>query len=162
MSDAATPAGSGEGTEVARWARLATFILAIAGVGIAAYLTVAHYTSPTVLACSGNGLINCEQVTTSRQSVLFGVPVALAGLFYFAGMAVLCSPQAWRARSEAVRVLRLVGVWSSMAMVAWLVYAELHLIHAICLWCTFAHIVAFILFGLVVLYGAPGPSDVQE
>ncbi len=38
-----------------------------------------------------------------------------------------------------------------MAFVLWLVYAELFVIDAICLWCTVVHVVAFALFVIVVL-----------
>lgn len=38
-----------------------------------------------------------------------------------------------------------------MGFALWLVYAELFLIGAICLWCTAAHLLAFGLFVIVVL-----------
>ena len=35
----------------------------------------------------------------------------------------------------------------------WLVYAELFIIRAICLWCTVVHVLTFTLFVLVALFG---------
>ena len=135
------------------WVAPATFALAIAGTAVAAYLTVAHYTSPDVLACSSTGVIDCERVTTSAQSVVLGVPVALLGLLWFVSMVWLCSPWAWRSPARWVTIARQAAVWSGMAFVLWLVYAELFVIDAICLWCTAAHVLAFALFVIVVLYG---------
>ena len=44
----------------------------------------------------GSGAINCEKVTTSPQSYVFGIPVAMLGLVFFVPMLVLCLPAAWR------------------------------------------------------------------
>lgn len=135
------------------WVAPATFVLAIAGMAFAAYLTVAHYTSPDVLACSSNGVINCERVTTSAQSEVLGIPVALLGLLWFTAMVGLCSPWAWRSPARWVSIARQAAVWSGIAFVLWLVYAELFVIDAICLWCTVVHVLTFALFVIVVLYG---------
>jgi len=136
-----------------RWVAPVTFALALAGVGVSTYLTIAHYSSPKVLACSASGVVNCERVTTSQQSTILGVPVAVLGLVWFLAMAALCAPRAWRSGSAAIRVGRLVAVIAAMGMILWLVYAELFIIRAICLWCTAAHVIAFALFSIVVLYG---------
>jgi len=48
--------------------------------GVSIYLTVAHYTTSVSLICSDKGLVNCEKVTTSAQSMIFGIfPVAVLG-----------------------------------------------------------------------------------
>ena len=40
-----------------------------------------------------------------------------------------------------------------MLFVRWLVYAELVLVRAICVWCTTMHVLAFGLFVLIVVFG---------
>lgn len=135
------------------WLAPTTLALAIAGVAVSAYLTVVHYTSSAILACSGSGLVDCERVTTSRQSVVVGIPVAVLGLVWFVVTAVLVSPAAWRSRASWVGWARLAAVAAGMAMVLWLLYAELFVIRAICLWCTVVHAIVFALFALVMLYG---------
>lgn len=135
------------------WVAPTAFALAIAGTAVAGYLTVAHYTSPDVLACSSTGVIDCERVTTSAQSEVLGIPVALLGLLWFVAMVALCSRRAWRSPARWLSVARQVAVWSGMAFVLWLVYTELFVIDAICLWCTAAHALAFALFVIVVMYG---------
>ena len=109
------------------WVAPVTFGLALAATAVAAYLTIAHYTTPEVLACSSNGVVNCEAVTTSPQSMFLGMPVALLGLVWCLAMDGLCSPWAWRSPFPWIRLARQVAVWGGMAFVLWLVYAELFL-----------------------------------
>jgi uncharacterized membrane protein len=83
--------------------------------------------------------------------MLFGlVPVALAGVLFFAAMTVLCLPALWRRREAVVAVLRIGGAITGIAMVLWLVYVEALRVHAICLWCTAVHVIAFALFVAVM------------
>jgi uncharacterized membrane protein len=138
---------------VARWVAPATIALTAAGVAVSAYLTIAHYTDPEgeLQFCSGTGTVDCSTVTTSAQSTLLGIPVALLGLLWFVGMFVLCLPIAWRSTRRPVHLARLLGAVAGMGFVLWLVYAELIIIGAICLWCTVTHVLAFALFVIVVL-----------
>ena len=138
---------------VARWVAPVTTALALAGVGVSTYLTIAHYADPggELQFCSGTGTVDCGAVTTSAQSTFLGIPVALLGLLWFVGMLVLCLPIAWRAGSRYVHLARLVGAIAGIGFVLWLVYAELLIIGAICLWCMVAHVIAFALFVVVVL-----------
>lgn len=141
------------GSELAAvaWVPVAALLLSVAGVGVAGWLTIAHYTSASILACSSHGLVNCEQVTTSPESVIAGVPVAVLGLAWFLAMTALNTPRAWRSVSGPVHTARLAGSVAGMAFVLYLVYAELFRIGAICLWCTAVHVLTFCLFVLVVL-----------
>jgi uncharacterized membrane protein len=130
-----------------------TFVLASVAVAVSGYLTIAHYTSPHVLACSGSGAIDCAKVTTSAQSRFLGIPVAVLGLVWAVAMAALCSPQAWRTAARWVRPARTAAVCIGMAFVLWLVFAELVLVGAICVWCTTMHLLTFALFVLIVIFG---------
>ncbi|MGD0392342.1 MAG: vitamin K epoxide reductase family protein [Acidimicrobiales bacterium] len=129
-----------------RWASPAALLLACGGLGVSTYLTVAHYGSSVTLACPDTGVINCEKVTTSPQSVILGVPVAVLGLAFFAAMVVINLPRAWRCPSSIVRVARIGLAAVGVAFAVYLVYTELFTIHAICLWCTSVHVTAFLLF----------------
>jgi uncharacterized membrane protein len=137
-----------------------TFGIALAGVAIASYLTIAHFTSPDVLACSGSGFVDCATVTTSVQSTFVGIPVAVIGLGWFAAMAALCSPAAWRRRSRSIGLLRFALALLGMGFVLWLIYAELIIIRALCIWCTVIHVLTFSLFVLIALYGTAIEPDV--
>jgi uncharacterized membrane protein len=123
----------------------------VGGIAVSTYLTIAHYTSPDIIACSSSGTVNCEQVTTSAQSMFLGIPVAVLGLAFFVGMTVLMLPQAWRSERRAVHAVRLAGAVAGVGFVLWLVYAELFIIRAFCLWCTVAHALALVLFAVAVV-----------
>lgn len=134
------------------WAATAALPLALVGLSVSTYLTIAHYGSSVALACPDNGVINCEKVTTSPQSVIGGVPVALLGLVFFGAMVLMNVPRAWRSPGLPVRVTRLGLAALGVVFAVYLVYTELFTIHAICLWCTAAHVMAFLLFA-VILFG---------
>jgi uncharacterized membrane protein len=136
-----------------RWVPRTTFGLALAAVAVSSYLTIAHFTTTAVLACSGSGTIDCARVTTSAQSRFLGMPVAVLGLVWSIAMAGSCTPSAWRSRVAWIRPVRLVLAVSGILFVLWLVYAELFVIRAICLWCSVIHVLAFALFVLVALFG---------
>lgn len=134
-----------------RWLWPLTLGLALAGFLVAAYLTVEHYTAATTLACPARGILNCEKVTTSVHSRVLGIPVALLGLGFFAAMLALTTPAAWRSRAGAVRTARLAGASVGVLFVLYLVYVELFVVDAICLWCTAVHALAVALFAAVTV-----------
>ena len=134
-----------------RWIVPGMLATAATGLAVSAYLTVAHYTQSVTLACPATGVIDCQKVTTSPESLLFGIPVALLGLGYFAAMAALGLPAAWQARVPWLRTARLVLAIVGVCFVARLVYAELFEIDAICLWCTVVHVLAVALFAITAL-----------
>ena len=132
------------------WVVAASFGLSVLAVGIASYLTVTHYADPTALACPESGVVNCTLVTTSPESVVLGVPLAVIGLVWALVVVGLCSPWAWRARAEWVERARLAATGAGALVVVYLVYTELFRIGAICLWCTAMHVTAVALFGAVL------------
>jgi uncharacterized membrane protein len=122
----------------------------MAGLGISAYLTAAHFAGTQALVCSDNGLINCTKVTTSAQSHFLGMPVAVLGLAYYAVMTAANVPPAWRSRDRRVHLARVVLMAIGMAFALYLVAAELLIIGSICIWCTAVHAVTFGLFVVVM------------
>jgi uncharacterized membrane protein len=142
---------------VPAWLQFTTWALALAGLGVSTYLTIAHYTSSSILACSDKGLVNCAAVTTSAQSMVFGVfPVAVLGLAFYIFLVAITSPWAWRWNWPPVRLVRLGSLVVGMVFVLYLVYTELITLNAICLGCTSVHVLTFALFALVVFGFAAG------
>src|SRR5580704_6625962 len=132
------------------WALTTSLGLSFAAVGIASYLTATHYADPSALACPDTGVVNCTLVTTSPESVVFGIPVAVIGLVWALAVLGLCLPWAWRAQAEWVDRARLLATGAGALMVVYLVYTELFRIGAICVWCTAIHVTALALFGVVM------------
>jgi uncharacterized membrane protein len=144
------PPDAPEVMEPPRWRPIVALVLSIGGLGVATYLTIAHFDSGVSLVCSGSGLVNCERVTTSAQSHFLGVPVALWGLIFFVGMVAVNLPVAWRSADRRIHALRLAMTVVGMCFVLYLVSAELLIIKNICLWCTSVHAATFILFVLMI------------
>jgi uncharacterized membrane protein len=140
-----------EPDQVPRWVPVAALAVTVAGLAVAAYLTIEHFTSPALLACPETGMINCRKVTSSAQSAVFGIPVALLGLIFFVAMLPANLPAAWRLGHPAVRYGRLVFALTGVGFVCYLVYAELFILDAICLWCTAVHVLTVALFAIVAL-----------
>jgi uncharacterized membrane protein len=145
------------------WAAPVSLVLTLAGIGIATYLTIAHYDTHVTLVCSSKGAINCEAVTTSAQSKLFGLPVAVLGLAYFVGMVPWHLPAAWRSPDRRIKIGRLLYGGSGIVFVCYLIYAEAIIIKKICLWCTGVHVITFLLFIVTVFASALAiPFDSQD
>jgi len=143
---------------VQRWVPPVSLALSVLGLAVSVYLTIEHYSSSTTLACPDTGALNCLKVTTSEQSKLFGVPVAVLGLLYFAAMLGLSL--LWRSPRRDIRLGRLAFAGVGVLFVAWLVYAELFTLDAICLWCTGVHVLAVGLFAVTALGTAyADPAD---
>jgi uncharacterized membrane protein len=108
--------------------RRITLVLALIGTGIAGYLTWVHYGHLKIVCLAGGG--GCEKVQSSSYAELAGVPVAVLGLAGY--VAILLSLLLPREESAlAAAFLSLVGFGFS----AYLTWAELFRIHAICQWC---------------------------
>jgi uncharacterized membrane protein len=139
------------------WLQLTTLLLSLIGLADSVYLTIAHYTTSNILACSDKGVINCAKVTTSPESIVFGIfPVAVLGLAFFVFMTAINTPWAWRAKLPVIRWARLASVIIGIVFVLYLVYTEVITLGNICLFCTYAHVVTFFLFGLIVFSAAAG------
>lgn len=131
------------------WIKTSTLVLAVAGLGVSLYLTVAHFDSHVALACPATSTINCEKVTTSPQSYFLHIPVAVLGLLFYLLMVPVNLPHSWARPSLDLPRLVLSGL--GVVFVLWLVYSEIVTIGAICLWCTSVHVVTIADF-LIVLY----------
>lgn len=106
--------------------RLAILALAIVGAAIAAYLTYVHYADVSPICTTGG----CEKVQRSSYAKLAGVPVALLGLVAYCAIAATTFRRGVVAATIGV-VLALGGA----AFSAYLLWAQLGPIGAICQWC---------------------------
>jgi len=130
--------------------RITALVLSLLGLADASYLTVTHF-EKQVLACPANSFINCLKVTTSPQSEILHIPVAILGLAFYVAMTAINLPPLWKTTDLRVAKLRLAMAVSGIGFVLYLLYAELFIIKAICEYCTGVHIITFILFILIVV-----------
>ena len=122
---------------------LAIGLIALIGLGIAAYLTYIHYAGIQPLCLASGG---CEKVQSSHWSKLAGIPVATIGLVgYAAILALLFVPGEIGLAGTAL--VALVGFGFS----AYLTWVELARIHAVCQWCVASAILMTLLGVLSVV-----------
>jgi uncharacterized membrane protein len=107
--------------------RIATAVVALAGLAIAGYLTWAHYADSSVLCPVGGG---CETVQESRYAEIAGVPVALLGVLGYAAILALLVWDGPTARLGAATI-----ALSGLLFSAYLLVVQLFVIDALCTWC---------------------------
>jgi uncharacterized membrane protein len=129
--------------------RRASIAVGIAGLGIAAYLTVVHYAGGEPVCAIAHG---CATVQKSTYAELLGVPVALLGLLGYVGILAALVRDGEQGRTAAA-FLSLAGFGFS----AWLTYVEVARLDAICIWCVGSAVCMTLLAGLstVRLVAAP-------
>lgn len=140
-----------------RWRPVASLVICVLGLGLAGFLTWGHYFDQASITNScplghTTSFISCGAVTTSPESIIFHVPVAVYGLAYFVVMTVLCLPVMWRSASREVALSRLGLTVAGIGFVLYLVGVEFLEVHHICVYCTGVHLLQFALF-LVVTTG---------
>jgi uncharacterized membrane protein len=116
--------------------RAAVAVLALAGAGIAAYLTYAKYADATIV-CSTGG---CETVQSSEYADLLGLPVAVLGLIGY--LAILTT--AFSA-GETARVAGAALALGGLAFSVYLVVVQVFAIEALCQWCLASDVVMLLL-----------------
>jgi uncharacterized membrane protein len=117
--------------------RLLAIVLALAGIGVAGYLTYVHFDGAEPLCGLGG---DCEKVQTSDYARLAGAPVALLGLISY--VLILGSLVADRGHG---RLAALVLALSGFGFSAYLTYRELFTIEAICPWCVASQVILALL-----------------
>jgi uncharacterized membrane protein len=123
--------------------RGASITVAVAGLAIAAYLTIVHYSGADPVCAIAHG---CDVVQQSRYAQLAGVPVAVLGLLgYLALLAALVVD------GEAGRGLAALVALTGAAFSAWLTYVEVAILEAVCIWCVGSAVCMTALAALTVI-----------
>jgi uncharacterized membrane protein len=134
---------------IARVDRLAVAgaLVAIAGLGIAVYLTIAHY-AHAPLACVTTGPIDCAAVTSSSYSLVPGtdVPITLVGIAFFVLSGTFFALAAGGAEPAWLPSLHFGIAALALLAVLYLVYAEIVVINRVCEWCTLVHVLVLATF----------------
>lgn len=145
-----------------RRAALWIALWALAGVGIAGYLTWHRLTGASI-ACGGSN--DCNLVNASRFAYLLGVPVAYWGLAMYLVLLVLA---AWfllaPAKAPSLLPVAILGLAAGGAAFSlYLTATEVFVLRAICRWCVASQTVILLILAfairLVVATGASGEHD---
>lgn len=121
--------------------------LALAGIAVAAYLTVVHFNSDT-LVC---GLGDCHTVQSSEFATVGPIPVALLGLGMYA-IVLVCHLVAGKqpAWSSTARSIAFAVALAGSVYALYLTWIEVAVIEAICQWCVVS---AILTLALTLLLG---------
>ncbi len=120
-------------------------------------LIVYYYLGQALPFCSsqsGTGIVfNCNTVLGSSYSQIFGIPLELFAVVYFIVNILLVSVIAFGSDRASGRSLDILFVWRfiGVLIVPYLVFVELFLLKAICIYCTMMH-VAIVLDFIVISY----------
>ena len=126
------------------------FFPALSAIGFAdaTYLTVKHFLG-TPIPCAI--LKGCEQVANSQYAVVFGIPVALLGSFYYLTILVLAAIYFDSRQPSVLKLLAYLTPFGFLASL-WFVYLQVFVIKAICLYCMVSAATSTILFIMGMTY----------
>ncbi|MBI2644908.1 vitamin K epoxide reductase family protein [Candidatus Uhrbacteria bacterium] len=124
--------------------------IAFAGFADAAYLTANHYFGIPLICTIVHG---CDIVTTSSYSLLFGIPVALLGLFYYL-MVFLLFAVAIDTQKKKFASLAMMVTPAGLVASLYFLYLQIFVIRALCFYCLISVGTSALLFilGMVGLF----------
>jgi len=148
-------------------------------------LVVYYYLKQALPFCpqsTGPGIVlNCDTVLGSSYSQIFGIPLELFAVVYFVVNIFLVFLIAFGRQSIFEKALDVLFVWRfiGILIVPYLVFVELFLLKAICVYCTIMHVsivVDFIIISYLLFYKGgslydtldqeapdmPGPASVAQ
>ena len=112
--------------------RIQPRVLAIAGAAVSSVSLYHHYDTSPSSFCDFGANFNCDIVNRSIYSVVFGIPVALIGIFGYGVLLVLAT--LYRAKTEVSRML-LVASLAGLGFALYLTYVEAFVLAVWCILC---------------------------
>jgi uncharacterized membrane protein len=133
------------------WAQATLPLLAVIGLGVAAYL--AYVETRSVAAICGP-IGNCNVVQTSEYAYLFGIPIGVLGVLgYLAILAAWSWSRWWGDKRAALALLAMTSFGVIFSI--YLTYLEPFVIGAVCAWCLTSSVVMTLLLLVSVGMAAP-------
>lgn len=119
-------------------------ILVFLGIIDAGYLTYEHY-SPAVAPCSVGAFADCGAVLNSTYSVIYGVPLALLGLFHYCSLFVWIVSYKLSKRKLFADII-ILQTLAGLLFSGYLMYLQLLVIGSICIYCTASALISTLIF----------------
>ena len=124
------------------WWQAVSFVAALAGTGVAAYLVRVHYDVNALVCTVGD----CKTVQESEYAELWGIPIAIFGLGMYLAVLGLGAARWRRPERHGIFTLAAFALALSGALyAAYLTYLELFVIDAICQWCVASAILTVVI-----------------
>lgn len=127
------------------------FVIALSLLGLAdSWYLAESAATDTPLVCGPGMLEGCNAVAQSEYSQLFGIPLGVYGVLFYALTLVLASAILFlKVRGMQVYLLGLTGA-GALSSVAFL-FIQFFLIKAFCVYCVLSAVISFVLVGLAFL-----------
>lgn len=132
------------------WIILLYIVLATLGLLDSSYLTMKHY-SAQPLAC---GFLNgCDLVTNSKYSSVFGIPIALIGIFYYSFLALISIIYLTNKNRLLINTIFILNT-ITIFIYGILIYIQAFILNAFCTYCLISALISIMLFlsGSILFY----------
>ena len=132
--------------------------MSLFGLGAALEVFFSYYLlGQSLPGCQPEGFLDCSRVLGSTYSQVFGIPLELFAAAYFIINLGLVYLIAFGSQKVFQRAISAIFVWRFLGLmiVPYLVFVELAIIHALCVYCTMMHIAIvadFIIISYLLFY----------
>ena len=143
---------------ITRLKLLVLVVMSLFGLGAALEVFFTYYLlGQSLPGCQPGGFLDCSRVLGSSYSKIFGIPLELFAAVYFIINLGLVYLIAFGSDSVFQRSINAIFVWRFLGLmiVPYLVFIELFILHAICIYCTMMHIAIvadFIIISYLLFY----------
>lgn len=128
------------------WLRMISLLLVVAGLFVSGYLSYTKLTQ-TALVCVEGAAFNCDAVSSSVYSRIFGVEIAYLGFLTYVALGALLLFQNRAAFLRSYGTALLFGITLFAFLFSmWLVYVQVALLQALCPWCLAHEVIMTLLF----------------
>jgi len=100
--------------------------LLLVGIIVSVYLTYVHY-YPGYLACFKSSIVDCSAVITSSYSVIFGIPLAIYSIAWFAIAFLLVRYKTLKTLTEIWFLIGVGGIFYS--------FFSMYMLSKVCVYC---------------------------
>ncbi len=133
------------------WLQTALPILAVIGLGVAAYLA---YVETQAIAAVCGPVGDCNAVQTSEYAYLFGIPIGVLGVLGYVAILAAWAWGKWQGDKRAALALLAMTAFGVLFSI-YLTYLEPFVIGAVCAWCLTSAVVMTALMLLSVETAVP-------
>ncbi len=128
---------------------IALAALALLGFADASYLTADHYIK-LPLPCSLTG--GCDRVLGSQYATIGAIPISLIGVLYYLTLLAIAAYLLSVETPEAVPAKTALGITGvGLAVSLFLLYLQIFVIHALCMYCLGSATLSLLLFTVSIL-----------
>jgi len=129
-------------------ARTLLLISLVFGLLVSGYLSYVKLTD-VAMACVEGGAFDCGKVQNSAYSEMFGIPIAWLGFgtYVVLGLLLLLEDRVAFLREQGALIVFGVGLMAFIYSM-WLVYVQVALIGALCVWCLLHEVNMTLFFGV--------------